>query len=77
VWVDHLIHEISHALVFNPELAKHYRDPNGVTRGENKVIKKNEDRKFIILPKIKSEAEKYFDCKENLEITGVPLENYL
>lgn len=70
------MHELSHVLVFSPNLFPFYIDENGKNIPMNKIIKKTIvnglERTLIITPTVLKKAKKHFNCSD---IEGVELEN--
>lgn len=70
------LHELSHVIVFNPNLFEFFRDPNGNPYNSQDVIKSSFvngiKRNLLAYPKVLEKAKKHFNCSE---ILGVELEN--
>ncbi len=70
------LHELSHVIVFNPNLFEFFRDKSGNPYKANEVIKQSivngMQRTSLAYPKVLETAKKHFNCSS---IYGVELEN--
>ena len=70
------LHELSHVIVFNPNLFEYFKDPSGVLYTQDKIYKSTivngMPRSLLILPKVVAAAKKHFNCTT---LEGIELEN--